>query len=130
MLHIVHDTESTPPLHFVLAWATAKIGDPTIWVRVPSLVLGNATVPLVYLLGARTLGRSAGIVGAALIAIAPFAIFYGVEDRAYAALGFFATLSTLTLLEATRTGERRWWIAFALASAAVLRPRTTPGSSC
>jgi hypothetical protein len=47
LLEVVHDTESTPPLHFLLAWASAQIGDPTIWVRLPSVLLGAATVPLV-----------------------------------------------------------------------------------
>jgi 4-amino-4-deoxy-L-arabinose transferase-like glycosyltransferase len=120
VLEVVHDTESTPPLHFLLAWASAQIGDPTVWVRLPSVLLGTATVPLVYLLGARTLGRSAGLVGAALVAIAPYAIFYGIEARAYATLGFLAILSTLALLAATRSGRPRWWVAFAVTTCALL----------
>ena len=120
VLTIVHDTESTPPLHFVLAWAAAQIGDPTVGIRVPSLILGTATVPLVYLLGTRTVGRVAGLIGAALVAIDPYAIFYGTEGRAYATLAFLITVSTLFLVEAVRSGRTRWWIAFALTSSAAL----------
>src|SRR2546423_2619744 len=42
---LVHDTESTPPLHFVLAWLGAKLGDPTVGMRVPSLVAGAPPPP-------------------------------------------------------------------------------------
>jgi mannosyltransferase len=119
-LELIHDTESTPPLHFLLAWASDRIGTSPVWIRLPSVVLGTATVPLVYLLGARTVGRSAGLVGAALAALSPFAIVYGSEGRAYATLAFFAALSTLFLLNAVRSNETRWWIAFTLASSCAL----------
>ena len=52
--------ENSPPLFFVLAWVSMKLGDPTVTIRLPSLVLGTATVPLVYLVGRRTVsGRAA-----------------------------------------------------------------------
>lgn len=120
VLSEVHDTESTPPLHFLLAWASAQLGDPTIWVRAPSLALGSATIPLVYLLGVRTVGRFAALVGTALVALSPFAIFYSVEGRAYATLGFLSALSTLLLLAALERPGRRLWVAFGACSCAVL----------
>src|SRR2546421_3593756 len=45
VLKAVHDTSITPPLHYVIAWAAVKLGEPTVWVRVPSLLAGTATVP-------------------------------------------------------------------------------------
>ena len=47
-------------------------------------------------------GRWPGVVAAGIVALAPFAIFYGIENRAYATLTFFSALSTLTLLSALR----------------------------
>jgi mannosyltransferase len=111
--------EVSPPLYFVLAWASAQIGDPTVWIRLPSLVFGTALVPLTYALGARTVGHGAGIVGAALLALSPFAIFYSTEARPYATLAFFAVLSTLLLLRAIQSGGW-WWVAYTLASCAVI----------
>jgi 4-amino-4-deoxy-L-arabinose transferase-like glycosyltransferase len=120
VLQRVHDTESTPPLHFLLAWASAQVGDPTLWVRGPSLVLGTATVPLVYALGRRTVGVRAALVGAAIAAFSPFAVFYSIEARAYATLGFLSALSTLLLLIALER-RRAWpWVAFGAACVAVL----------
>ena len=86
----------------------------------PSLLAGVATVPLVYVLGARTVGRAAGLAGAALLALSPFAIFYASEARAYALMTLIVVLSTLALLRALETNERRWRVAFALLQAAAM----------
>jgi uncharacterized membrane protein len=118
-LHIVRETEKTPPLFFILVWGAAKLGDPTVWLRAPSLLFGTALVPLVYALGLRTVGRTAGVLAAAMIALDPFAIFYGTEARAYGALAFLAGLSTLCLLWALESGRRRAWVAYGLAVLAV-----------
>ena len=98
----MHDTESTPPLGFVLAWAATKLGDPTVTVRLPSLVLGTAAIPLTYLLGVRTVGRLPALAGAAFLALSPFAIWYADEARAYSTMIFLALLSALALLRAPR----------------------------
>lgn len=110
--------ENSPPLFFALAWASAKLGDPTVWIRLPSLVLGSATVPVVYALGRQTVGRVAGLIAAMVIALAPFIVFYGIEARPYATMTFFVALSTLALLRAVETGGLWWWLAYALAAAA------------
>jgi mannosyltransferase len=121
MLDQVHDLESTPPFHFVLAWVGTKVAsDPVTGIRLPSLLLGPATVPLVYLAGRRTVGAAAGVVGAAVAALSPFAIFYGTEGRAYATLAFLVAASMVCLLRAVDGGGRGWWTAWALTCALVL----------
>ena len=116
----VADTAITPPLHYLLAWLAVQAGEPTTSVRVPSVLFGAATVPLVYLLGARTVGRPAALVGAAIVAFAPFSLFYGVEARAYATLGFLSALSTLALLAALERPRPLRWAGYALCAAAIL----------
>jgi hypothetical protein len=120
VVRLVHDTESTPPLHFLLAWLGAKLGDPTVGMRIPSLVLGTATVPAAFALGRRTVGERAALFGAAVVAIAPFAILYGVEGRAYATLGLLSVLSTLALLRALDGSRWTRWALFAALTLAVL----------
>lgn len=110
--------ESSPPLFFVLAWLSAKLGDPTVWIRLPSLLLGAATIPVVYLLGRETIGRTGGLLAAAIAAASPFATYYGIEARPYATLEFFVALSTLALVRAVRTDSRRDWGLYAIAAAA------------
>lgn len=115
---VQHNVESSPPLFFILAWASAKLGDPTVWLRLPSVVLGTATVPVVYLIGRETVGRMAGLIGAAILALGPFALYFGVEGRPYATLGFFVALSTLALLRALATRSAWWWLLYSLSAAA------------
>lgn len=118
-LHLVHSgVESSPPLFFVFAWLSVKLGDPTIWIRLPSLVLGSATVPLIFLIGRESVGRLAGLIGAAVLALAPFPVYYGIEARPYATMTFFVALSTLALLRAVRTGSAWWWGCYALSAVA------------
>jgi uncharacterized membrane protein len=105
-------------LFFLLAYATAKLGDPTVWIRLPSIVYGAATIPVVYLLGRETVGRAPGLIAGAVIAVSPFSFFYGVEARPYATMAFFVAVSTLALLRAVATGRRAWWVVYVVASAA------------
>jgi hypothetical protein len=112
--------EISPPLYFVFAWVCAKLGDPHVWIRVPALVAGVALVPAAYALGVRTVGRTAGLIGAALLALSPFAIFYSDEARAYSLAALFVVLAALALLAAAERGGWRRWGPFALAACAAL----------
>jgi hypothetical protein len=119
MLDMVRgEQEVSPPLYFIFAWLFAQLGDPSLTMRLPSLIAGLATIPLTYLLGAWTVGRKAGLFGALLIAVSPFMVFYSAEARPYGMVTCLTLLSTLALIAAVRGNRTRWWIAFALFSAA------------
>jgi hypothetical protein len=107
------EIEITPPLYFVVAWLATQIDASPELLRAPSLLAGTAAIPLVYALGLRTTGRGAGLVAAALTALAPFMIFYSAEARAYQLMLVLVVLSTLALLVAVERGGVRWWIAYA-----------------
>jgi hypothetical protein len=117
---VANGIENSPPLYFVLAWASDRLGSDPSLIRLPSLILGTATIPLVALVGIRTVGRSAAIVAAAFVALGPFAIFYSVEARPYATLGFASILSVLVLLIALERRRAAWWALYGLTLAAVL----------
>ena len=110
------DAEITPPLFFVLSWFTTRIELTPELLRAPAVLAGSATIPLVYFVGARTVGRAAGLVAAALTALAPFMIFYSAEGRGYGLAMALVTLSTLALLVAADGGGARWWAVYAAAS--------------
>jgi 4-amino-4-deoxy-L-arabinose transferase-like glycosyltransferase len=117
----VYHTSITPPLHYGLAWLAVQFGgDSTVLVRLPSLILGTAIVPLVFVLAGRIGNARAGLLAAALMALSPFAIWYSDEARAYATMMFLVALSTLALLRAVESGERRWWVIYALAACAAV----------
>lgn len=112
--------EITPPLYFILGWLSLKLGPDPEWVRLPSLLAGTATIPLVYMLGSRTVGRAAGLIGAAVIALSPFMVYYSTEARSYALMIALVTASTLALLAAVETRRTRWWVVYAVCSCGAL----------
>jgi mannosyltransferase len=111
------DQENTPPLFYLLTWLTKGFGQPE-GLRVVSLLAGLAAIPLTYLLGKRTVGEPAALVGAALVALSPFQIFYATEARAYALVMALGLLAAVTLLLAIERGRIGWWVAFGLSVAA------------
>lgn len=115
--HIPH-AEITPPLIFVLSWLTSQIGHSPELLRAPSLLAGTVTIPLVYLLGLRTVGRRAALLAAAVTTLSPFMIYYSSEARSYAVMMALTVLSTLSMLLALDTRRTRWWVLYAVASCA------------
>lgn len=116
----VRATESTPPLYYLLGWATGQFGDTLDLGRLPSVIFGTLAIPVTYLLGARTVGRAAGLAGAAIVTFAPTAIFYSTEARAYGVLLFLATLALVLLLRALERGDGWSWVAFVVCAALAL----------
>lgn len=112
------NAEITPPLFFALSWVTGQVSHAPEVIRAPSLIAGVLTIPLMYALGERTVGRFGAVLAAALAAVAPFMVYYSAEARAYALMTAFVVLSTLAMLVATDRGSRRWWAVYAAASCA------------
>jgi 4-amino-4-deoxy-L-arabinose transferase-like glycosyltransferase len=117
VIHLLsgHSPELNPPFWFVLAWVSEKLfGNSAGALKLVSLLAGTATIPLTYVLGRITLSVRAGVVAAALVALSPFLIFYSTEARPYAVLVLLCVLSTIALVCALRTRDRRWWGLYAL----------------
>jgi 4-amino-4-deoxy-L-arabinose transferase-like glycosyltransferase len=114
----IKHAEITPPLSFLLSWLTTRPGDSPELLRLPELIGGIATIPVVYLLGLRTVGRRAAVVAAALVTFSPFMIYYSAEARAYGVMMLAVVVSTLAMLRALDTGGRRWWVVYAVAACA------------
>ena len=114
------DNEITPPLSFVAAWLSTRVELSPEWLRAPSVLAGTLTIPAVFWLGVRTVGRSAGLVGSALTAFAPFMVYYSAEARGYAVMMALVTLSTLAMLLAV-DDRRPWaWVLYAASSCAAV----------
>jgi uncharacterized membrane protein len=109
--------ENSPPLFFIFAFACAKLGDPAVWIRLPSVFFGAAILPVIYLIGRDTVGRVPGAAAAAIVALSPFSMYYGVEARPYATMAFFTAVSTWALIRAVNRGDRRWWALYVVAAA-------------
>jgi len=112
-LALIPDTESTPPLYYVLAWGWAKIfGTGEMGVRSLSALCGVATVPVGYAAAARLLDRRTGVVTAALLAFNPFLVWFAQEARAYALMVLLCTIGfylSVVWLDERRTRTLVLW---------------------
>jgi hypothetical protein len=115
-----HSVDLNPPLYFILAWMAERVGDSAELLRLPSLLAGVAAIPLTYLLGAKTVGRPAAVVGATLVALSPFLIFFSTEARSFALVMLLTLLSTIALLRAIETRRGGWWAAYAVLACATM----------
>lgn len=89
-------------------------------VKLPSLIAGAATVPLIYWLGRRWLDPPAAAVAAVLAALSKPLIIYSRMARPYALLTVAALVSMVLFLRALRSGDRRLLVAVAVLDAVML----------
>jgi mannosyltransferase len=121
MLRAVRDSESNPPLYYVLAWAWAKaFGNGEVGIRSLSALFGAATVPVAFLAAREALSARAGLIAAAIVAVNPMLIWYSQEARSYALLVLLCALSLLFFLRALRRRQGSDLALWALTSAAAL----------
>jgi mannosyltransferase len=91
---------------------TRLTGESPWGLRSFSAMCGTVLVAVMGLVGARLLGRGAGLVAAALTAVSPIAVYYGQEARVYS-LWLVSMAATIGVLHhAGIGGRRRWWAAF------------------
>lgn len=99
------------------------VGQSPVAVRLLSVLLGVATVGLIYLLAKELFDRKTGLAAALITAVAPFHVQYSQETRMYALLGLLLMAATWCFIRAWRVGSdshlgtsrvRRWgyWIGF------------------
>ena len=101
------------PVYNLFLWAWVRIaGISEIAVRFPSAVAGALAIPLIYLLGRRLAGRSAGLVAAGLLAINPYHVWYSQEAKMYSFIVVLAILSSLLLVEALNRNTVRLWVSY------------------
>jgi len=73
-----------PPLYYLLLQGWTWLFGPGVWsVRLVSVLVGVAAVPVMYAVGRRLMGVRLGLIAAFLLAIAPLHIYYSQEVRMY-----------------------------------------------
>jgi mannosyltransferase len=108
MLRAVLANPPSDPLYVLLLrpWV-ALFGRDDLSVRALSVVLSTAALPATYWLGKVAAGRAAGLVGALLLAISPYAIEFGQQASLYVLASFTTTLALAAGLRWRDTGSRR-----------------------
>jgi 4-amino-4-deoxy-L-arabinose transferase-like glycosyltransferase len=99
--------ENTPPLFYLLL--TPLPLDDEVWIRLPALLAGAASVPVLYAAVRPLLGTPTALLSALGLAVAPYYVQFSNYSRGF-------TLATLGLLIAlwgaarlARGAQRSWW---------------------
>lgn len=113
-----HYHTNTHPLIAILAHFSNQLGfgDWLTFYRWPSFVGGLLAIPLTYQLGQRMLGPWQGLLGATLLAVAPFHLDFSIQMRGYALMTASALAVYLATWQLTQTYQpaprrRLYWLA-------------------
>jgi uncharacterized membrane protein len=90
---------NNPPGYILLMKAWAQISRTDEWFRVPSVVAGVLTIPVIYLIGVRMGSRRAGLVAAFLFALAGYQVRYSQEVRAYSIVTLLVAIALLAVVQ-------------------------------
>jgi 4-amino-4-deoxy-L-arabinose transferase-like glycosyltransferase len=121
MLRDTTRLEQTPPLFFIVEWASAHVfGQGDVGLRVLPALCGTATVGVTYAIGAAAVSQRAGLIAAALAAVNPMLWWYSQEARAYALLIFLSAVALLCLVRALQSHHPGWVMGWGVACALAL----------
>lgn len=91
-----------PPLYYLFLKLWLPLAGNTEWlIRLPDILIGTASIYLVYLLGKSIFGKASKLplLVAVFLALNPFHVYYTQELRMYNFSAFFVLLSWLALLK-------------------------------
>ena len=110
-----------PPLYHILmrGWILL-FGISEIVVRLPSVILGLATVYVVYLIGKKLFDNKTALISATLIATSPLHVYYSQEARMYMLAAFFASLSVYFFVSILKKETLIYWFGFVTSTALML----------
>ncbi len=115
--HIVTTFEANMALYYLLlrGWVVIS-GGREFWVRLLSVLMSVAVIPVVYWLGKEVFSRQAGIFAALLLALNPFDIRYAQEARGYSLFVLLVSVSFLALIQSFKNPGRFWGICYVLST--------------
>src|SRR3990167_8659259 len=110
-----------PPLYHILmrGWFLL-FGTSEIAVRLPSVILGMATVYVVYLVARKLFDNKTALISATLVATSPLHVYYSQEARMYMLAAFFASLSVYFFVSIIKKETLIYWFGFVVATALML----------
>lgn len=110
-----------PPLYHVILKAWILLFGPSeIAVRLPSVILGVATVFVVYLIAKKLYEVKTALIASTLLATAPLHIYYSQEARMYMLAAFFAALSVYFFVSIIKKDTITNWFGFIIATTLML----------
>jgi uncharacterized membrane protein len=121
MLHNLRTTDVHPPGYFTILWGWIRVfGSGPLSVRMPSILIGVVTVPVVFFAARDIYGRRTAWVAAIFATVAPQMVWYSQEARMYSLFMLLVVLAVWAQVRALRSGSWRAWIALGVVSAAMM----------
>lgn len=109
-----------PPGYYTLMWAWVVFaGSSDIVLRLPSVIAGTLSVPLLAAVANQLFSRAAAPIAAWLLAVAPFAIQLSREARANSVFMMLALAATAVLLACRSRTDPRLCVAYGVLTAAL-----------
>jgi mannosyltransferase len=106
------------PFYSLLAWLSVRLFGEHPWsLRLPALLFGVASIPVLYLLGTSVTTRIQALLASAILTFSYHHVWFSQNARGYSTLAFWTILSTYFLLCGIRTSNRRYYCAYAAAAA-------------
>jgi 4-amino-4-deoxy-L-arabinose transferase-like glycosyltransferase len=110
--------ENTPPLFYLLL--TPLPLDHEAWLRVPSLVAGVASIPVLYAIVRPLLGTAPALIAALGLAVAQYHVQFSDYSRGFVLATFGLLLALWGGARLVQGGRRPWWWLYAVGAAIAL----------
>lgn len=106
------------PLYALLAHLSRRaLGEAPWTVRLPAMLLGVAAVPMLYHLGRLVARQQEALLAALLLAVSYHHVWFSQNARGYSAIALAAIVTMWALMRGVETGERRYYVWYAVAAA-------------
>lgn len=101
-----------PPFYYIILHFFLFLGKSEFIIRLPSVIFGVLSIPIVYIIGKDFYEVQVGLLSAFMLAVSPTFVYYGQEGRMYTLFVFFSLLSLLFFYRALRKSDNKLWIGF------------------
>ncbi len=110
-----------PPLYHILmkGWVVL-FGSSEIALRMPSVILGVASIYIIYKIGKKLFDEKTALIAATLLATAPLHIFYSQEARMYMLASFFTIVSVYFFIAVLKEDRLKNWAGFIISTSILL----------
>lgn len=109
-----------PPLSYIFSHFFLLISHNDIWLRMLPILFGIGSIYVLYLIGQKLFNKNIALIGAVLLAISPYHVYYSQEFRMYSQTVFFALLSIYFFTNVVKKGSFINVVSFAVVSAALI----------
>ncbi|MEZ5334858.1 MAG: glycosyltransferase family 39 protein [Methanolobus sp.] len=101
-----------PPLYYILVHFFLIGGSSEFILRLPSMLMGVLSIPILYMLATRLFSPKEGLISSFLLSISLMHIYYSQEARMYSMLLFLSLCSMYFFYLALEDNKKIYWIVF------------------